>query len=94
MTEIDGLLERLAHEGPRSYAALPPAERAWRGRYLLMVAALGASPIFAWANALAPDVDGSAAETRLLVKAASDAAITEAFRAANLRVEAFLVNAP
>lgn len=52
------LLER---RGPLAYRALPPRERAWRGRYMLMVASLGASPALAWAAALAArDEDGTA----------------------------------
>src|SRR2546425_5277742 len=72
MTEIDERLDQLAMKGPYSYRILPPDERAWRGRYLFMVAALGASPIFAWANALAPDELGS---TQSLVSHVSDMAI-------------------
>ena len=53
MSEVDRLVALLELRGPLAYRGLPPAERAWRGRYALMVASLGASPAFAWASALA-----------------------------------------
>lgn len=61
MPDIDEILALFAARGPLAYRALPPEERAWRGRYVLMVASLGGSPAFAWANGLGViDVDGMA----------------------------------
>ncbi len=87
MTEIDRILEHLALNGPVAFRALDPTERAWRGRYLLMVAAMGASPIFAWANALASDVDGSDQTTIELVASASDDVIATAIARSDLQVD-------
>ena len=61
MLKIDEILALFDERGPLAYRALPPEERAWRGRYVLMVASLGGSPAFAWANGLGVvDADGTA----------------------------------
>jgi hypothetical protein len=94
MTEIDLILERLAQLGPMAYRALDPTEQAWRGRYLLMVAAIGASPVFAWANALARDVDGSAAAMMQLVERTTDKMIAGAIANSRLSIDDFVVDSP
>jgi hypothetical protein len=55
-----------------------------------MAAAMGASPVFAWANALAGDVDGSVEQTRSLVAATDDDAILDALTAAGVRIDDLL----
>ena len=79
MGDLDTLLRALDERGPLSYRAMPREERSWRGRYALMVAAMGASPAFVWANALAPDFGGSAQVIRALVEETSDSAILMTF---------------
>ena len=68
---LDRVVAELAARGPLAFRALPADEQAWRGRYLLMVATMGASPAFAWANALAP-VSGDTEDARTLVAATPD----------------------
>lgn len=72
MTEIERILIRIGRGAPLAYRVLSAEEQAWRGRYLLMVVAVGASPTFAWANALAPDVNGSAKAIKDTVRAVLD----------------------
>jgi hypothetical protein len=55
-----------------------------------MVAAMGASPAFAWANALAPDIGGTADEIRTLVASVSDDRIAAALDAAGNPFETLL----
>jgi hypothetical protein len=63
MSEIERILALFEERGPLAYRALPPEERAWRGRYVLMVATLGGSAAFAWANGLGVvDTGGTASE--------------------------------
>jgi hypothetical protein len=73
---LDRILVALAERGPLSYQALPPQERAWRGRYLLMAVAMGASPAFGWANALFDDPDGNL-DVQALVAATPDTRIAD-----------------
>ena len=53
MSELDRAIEHLERCGPLAFSNLPSNERRWRGRYALMVLAIGGSPAYAWANALA-----------------------------------------
>jgi hypothetical protein len=83
---LDAALDALAERGPLAYQRLPPGERAWRGRYLLMVVSMGASGVFGWENALNDD-PVAAAEVRELVAATSDRRIAEELVAAGFNVE-------
>lgn len=52
-----------------------------------MVAAVGASPTFAGANALAPAVDGSAKAIKDIVRAVLDDMLIDQIRRAGVRIE-------
>ena len=68
---LDPGVAELVARGPLAFRALPAEEQAWRGRYLLMVAGMGASPAFAWANAMAAVSDDDQ-DVRTLVAATPD----------------------
>ncbi len=48
----DPLLQLLPSEPPWSFLDLPPAERAWRGRFSLMTWSMGGTTVFSWSMAL------------------------------------------
>jgi hypothetical protein len=86
---LDRVVAELAARGPLAFRALPADEQAWRGRYLLMVAGMGASPEFAWANAMAP-VAADAEDVRTLVAATPDDRILDEIGAASVDLERLL----
>ena len=90
MTDIERLLIRIGRGAPLAYRALSAEERAWRGRYLLMVAAVGASPTFAWANALAPVVNDSTTDIRAIVRAVPDEVLIDQIHRTGVRIEDLL----
>jgi hypothetical protein len=84
--QLEPILAVLASRGALAYQALPPAEQAWRGRYLMMVAAVSRSPVYAWANALA--IEGEAADAvRQLVTATPDERIPTELVSAGINIE-------
>lgn len=90
MTEIDALIRRLATDGPLAFRAYPAAEQAWRGRLVLMVSCVGASPAYAWALALAPDVDGSDVERQAIVADVPDQDLVDALERERIRIDDLL----
>jgi hypothetical protein len=88
--ELAAILDRLAERGPLAYRLLSPEERAWRGRYALMVASIGASALIAWAAALDP-VDRSARQARVLVEGTSDLQLMLGLRASHAPIADLLV---
>lgn len=87
--DIEAILRALAAHGPLPYQALPADEQTWRGRYLLMAAAVSRSAAFAWANALAAEGD-AADEMRALVAATGDERIAKELELADISVEDLL----
>lgn len=86
---LDRVVAELAARGPLAFRALSAEEQAWRGRYLLMVAGIGASPAFAWANAMAP-MSSDAEDVRTLVAATPDDRILDEIGRESLDLEQLL----
>lgn len=89
VSDLDRAIEHLERCGPLAFRNLPPTERSWRGRYALMVLAMGASPAYAWANALArevPDPDFAA-----FVAGVADADIQRALDNQGVDIDALCV---
>ena len=84
---IGSFVDELGRSGPGAYQRLAQSERAWRGRYCLMIASLGHLPSLAWGASLAPDHLGSEAEMQALVDATDDSEIAATLRANRIRVE-------
>jgi hypothetical protein len=77
---IDEILASLFEVGPREFAYLTTSERAWRGRYFMMVRSMGASAEYAWWNALSLGLDHGA-QVRQLVEDTDDSDILAAYLA-------------
>ncbi|TAL06503.1 MAG: hypothetical protein EPO00_10950 [Chloroflexota bacterium] len=90
MTDVDALVRRLASAGPRGFRDYPGEEQAWRGRLALMAVCAGASPAYAWAIALAPDVGGSDVEGQRAVADVSDDDLAEALLREGVRIDDLL----
>lgn len=86
---LPAYLAALARRGSLVYRAMPREEQAWRGRYLLMAACLGASPVLAWAAALTP-TGVEAEEMQRLVATTPDERIAWELRTTDVSVEDFL----
>jgi hypothetical protein len=73
------VLRLLPEEQPQAYLQLPEDERAWRGRYFLMVTAMGSSEEYAWFHALNRDAE-HVAGVKALVERTPDYEIVEALK--------------
>jgi hypothetical protein len=81
------MVDELGRSGPLAYQRLPALERAWRGRYCLMIASLGHEPSLAWGASLAPDQLGSDAVIQAVVVATDDADIAATLRTHGIQVD-------
>jgi hypothetical protein len=81
---LDSVAKQVIERAPLTLRELPQAEQEWRARYFLMVVGAGASALFAWANALAPDPNG---ECEALAASVPDMAIANALDDRRIRIE-------
>lgn len=75
----DLLDRRLPKDRPASFELLDDDEKRVRGRYFLMVYAMGASVEYAWFHAMSEEADHSR-EMRTIVDSTADEEIDEALR--------------